>query len=338
MLFKPPDEYVGKLAAGVVKVVGATLRNSNTNKIVAHLVPVGGLAARALDAFPIANIGLQAVSIAQQQVNLRRIIHTLDSLKVLATAGAGFSVLGVGISAAGFTLVLRRLDRLEEKLDCALEKLDGIERLAEGIDKKLDFFQLGRLEAASERLTYGEASESPEAIDNLRTAGKDFGELRHYYLRLFDKEGWASDEVPLKYALDLSQRYAVCAFGQLQAQFLLGDLQITRMVLRDTRDEMSRVATFPMDEARKTGQRALTELGSQWPLEYKKRVAEFEALLGATATALSETEAHFEGFQDQINYVERVGLSPRDFRRELKRVDEEAKEPGILILETGTDG
>src|SRR4051812_6452163 len=92
---------------------GCLVKDVATGRILGHLKDVGRLSAT------LAGIPLDPVTTAVQlgqwidtHGQLRHIRQTLDHLHLISSVGAVASVVGLGVSVAGFAMVLRRLDRL----------------------------------------------------------------------------------------------------------------------------------------------------------------------------------------------------------------------------------
>src|SRR4051812_2548140 len=113
-----PASFLQAVIDGRVARYGCVLKDVLSGRIVGHLKEVGQ-AAVLLSGAPVSPIGTAASVVAQagqwldSHVQLKAIRQTLEHLQLVTTAGALASVAGLGVSVAGFALVLRRLERLE---------------------------------------------------------------------------------------------------------------------------------------------------------------------------------------------------------------------------------
>jgi hypothetical protein len=124
-LFKIPEDLLVSVGKGALYRIGTTLRDRATGQIVRHLQETSllpDLVHRSLAAgggWPVSVI-LQAgqlVSTVTANVQLQKVKAMLSSLQLLTRASLAASVVGIGVSAAGFALVLHRLDLLEKHFD-----------------------------------------------------------------------------------------------------------------------------------------------------------------------------------------------------------------------------
>ena len=137
--FKIPTRYLGDVAAGTIYRLGTTLRGHD-GRIVAHLQETrllqeacscGGGAPGML--LSVARLG----SSVWANVQLEQVKSTLAALGMLNAATLAASVAGVGVSAAGFALVLRRLQGVERSLEGVHRDVLAGRRVAERVDLRM---------------------------------------------------------------------------------------------------------------------------------------------------------------------------------------------------------
>jgi hypothetical protein len=250
-LMQVPARFLGAYLAGVVVRRGCLLMNSGTGKIVGHLVELGH-SARVLDVIPFSRLAALAKvagtiatqyrlgriediarlsderlcdiqqSLALSHLKLGDIQHSLNYLHLIGSIGAVASVANLGVSVAGFAVVLRRLDRLEHNLNRGMDRLRGE---VEKVRLTLDMLQMADLRAAWEMLGIAGQTDRPgRSASLLQDADRMFQKFRHYYHCLITElQPWTRPELSLPQLRELFGRYFSCALGELEANFLLHD-------------------------------------------------------------------------------------------------------------------
>src|SRR5262245_44186969 len=102
------------IADGAARRIGATIRDTGSGKILAHVQETGLMQSLA-GANPAGLVltGARLASSIVANVQLEQVRRMLGGLRMLTGATLAVSAVGVGVSAAGFALVLRRLGHLE---------------------------------------------------------------------------------------------------------------------------------------------------------------------------------------------------------------------------------
>ena len=119
-----PAQFLHVVAQGAARRYGCIIKDQATGRILGHLKEVGKWA-NALPSLPLNPVST-AVEIAQwlsTQSQLSAIRETLHHLQLMTSVGAAASVAGLGVSAVGFGLVLRRLERLEEHVNAGIHNI-----------------------------------------------------------------------------------------------------------------------------------------------------------------------------------------------------------------------
>src|SRR4051794_32784562 len=116
-----PAKFLQAVAEGSAERCGCLLRDAATKRILGHLKEVGQLPGL-LSRMPLPSV-LGVGGVAQigrwidHHAQLKHIQVALDKLRLVSTVGAVASVAGLGVSVAGFAIVLNRLQRLESQLN-----------------------------------------------------------------------------------------------------------------------------------------------------------------------------------------------------------------------------
>jgi hypothetical protein len=152
--FEVPDRFLAAVARGAVCRIGTTLRDRATGRIVAHLQETGLL--QRLVSTGVSPAGLllsvgQLTSSIVANVQLEQVKAMLSGLQLLTGASLAASVVGVGVSAAGFALVLRRLGNLERSLACVRREVLATRLAVERVDAQLAAAQRALVESLLER-------------------------------------------------------------------------------------------------------------------------------------------------------------------------------------------
>ena len=126
--FDVPAAFQAGLYDGSLVRFGALLKDSTSGHIVAHLqetslVPklIGGLSNLSLSPFQMANTGI----LIDNSLQLRQLTSLVQTLQTLQYATMGIALVGIGVSAAGFALMNKRLKGIEGEistLKTAIEK------------------------------------------------------------------------------------------------------------------------------------------------------------------------------------------------------------------------
>jgi hypothetical protein len=149
-----PSQFLPAVIAGTVVRHGCILKDRSTGRIVGHLKEVGQAGAWLAGAprNPLA-AGAAALARVGQWVDthrqLSRIREALEHLRLVSSVGAAASVAGLGVSVAGFAVVLSRLRRLEQNLN---RGMDALRAEVERLHLKLDLLQMAELTAAWQQL------------------------------------------------------------------------------------------------------------------------------------------------------------------------------------------
>jgi hypothetical protein len=226
---KVTDQFLADVVAGSVVRYGCILKKVSDGRIVGHLKEVGS-AAMQLSAIPLNPLAAGASALAQvgqwldTHAQLQQVRLALDHLKLISTVGAVASVAGLGVSVAGFGLVLRRLDRLEQNLNLGMQT---IRAEVEKLHLKFDLLEMAELRSAWQRLEGAERTGRPGRADELlREADRVFQKYRNYYFELISAvQPLRRPQLSLAQARELYGRYFACAQAELEANFRLNDFE-----------------------------------------------------------------------------------------------------------------
>lgn len=201
--------------------IGALIKDKGSGKIVAHVQETG--AWNLLKGVPIPGgnpLGLLTDSVQIGQ--LMQIQQTLNTVQTLSTIAAVSSVASLGVSVAGFGLVLARLARMDAKLDSILDQSTHVRQLLHRMHLKLDTLQMARLRAELEAIGLAARFDRQRRRDSLQRSIDRLAELRHYYGALLsDPELLSVGTQGVTAIMDAHERLTAAAEAELFAEFLL---------------------------------------------------------------------------------------------------------------------
>jgi hypothetical protein len=233
MPYVVPDRFMPGIASGALRIKGALVKNGTSGEIVGHMRMVGDAFTKTGNAFslgPQAALTQLASSLASN-AQLAHLQSTVNSIKLISTIGAVASVAGVGISIAGFAMVMSQLRSMDAKLDAILGRFRAVQQAIDGVDRKLDLLTIARLRHAAELVDVGIACRDLEQRrEYLFNAADEFGQLRAFHALLLKESPLRQSEIPIPAAVEAYGRFVGASIGQLKASMLLGDLGAYRVV------------------------------------------------------------------------------------------------------------
>lgn len=126
--FGIPEQFAAGMADGSVLRFGALLKDAGSGQILGHIQETG-LAHRLLDGVlstpftPVGVAGSLASNIASN-VQLSQLTILVEGLEVLQFATLGASVAGIGVSAVGFYLMNKKLNRIQSQISDLSQRVD----------------------------------------------------------------------------------------------------------------------------------------------------------------------------------------------------------------------
>jgi hypothetical protein len=239
-LLEPADQYFRGLHDGTYGFnrVSQRVIDAKTGRFVAALVPSEGLQ-RTLSSLPLSP--REAVGQLTASASTSSLLPALQTMQLVSTVGALASVANLAVTCVGFALVLQRLSRIEGKLDEMLTKLDVLQDSVRQLQGHADALSLARLRAAGDSLDRAVSADSSAKRQELATHARElFQESRALYLELWRAaRPWHQLKVPVQTALEMQGRYVVCAIGEIQAEFIGGDMGTFRHAVRSTIEDFS---------------------------------------------------------------------------------------------------
>ncbi|WP_370301051.1 hypothetical protein [Pseudooceanicola sp.] len=228
--FRVPNEFLVEQALGTVKRYGAILKDVETGRIVAHVQETGmlqrildvGLSVEPSGASNILGL-VQNAKIINQLNALQQSFQFLQSLQLVNIAS---SVAGIGVSAAGTALVLRRLNVVNQRLGRIEETVGKLPQQIRDLDIRKT---LTEVKTALERLAG--SAQRRDAEDVTRSAEE---RLHYAFDRLMaGTEETLKDEEPSPELLKtLLSGLSLCGSAQIRALYALDEMDNARAAAR----------------------------------------------------------------------------------------------------------
>jgi hypothetical protein len=213
-----PAHLLQGVMNGIFIRIGCTVRDVASGQIVAHLKELPGLS-RLLCAFPMNPVLGGAESLLQfgqwidTHSQLKHIQGMMRQLQLVSSVGAVASVAGLGVSVAGFAVVMRQLARLEQNLN---QGLDRIRVEVERLHHRQEMLEMAELHTAWERLAGANStSQKGRQEDLLKDADGTFQKYRHYYHSLIvSLRPVGRAELTLPQVRELLGRFVACSVAE----------------------------------------------------------------------------------------------------------------------------
>ena len=129
-IMEVPGWLLKSVKLGKAFVDGATIKDATTKQVLAHLQGSGGLETAMAGPVGMVMQAGKLVSSIAANVQLEQVKSALSTLQVVAGVGAAASVLNLGVSVAGFALVLHRLKAVQQQLHDLSDKIDSVKAQA----------------------------------------------------------------------------------------------------------------------------------------------------------------------------------------------------------------
>jgi len=294
-----PEEFMQGINDGSIVRTGAQLRNASSGSLAGFLKVVGPMDSQA------------------------QMISELLGLNVSAAS----SVATLGVSAAGFEMVIDRLKCIESKLDLVANEIRSVHELLKKMDFKWDMLTVGKLISASERLMTAEHTEGENRkILLLNEANSEFSKLRGYLFSLISQLRPAFNaDLNIEEVRDLLSRYFTAAIGQLHSEFLLNDLGAYRKTLNFISDQSKEITGFDVLEVfrARSDSRPPLELN----FDHKQLMGEVKSL----KSYVTETVDRIHSYNVELDFIEQNNISTDDYLEFLRN-----QEPGIVLIPATT--
>jgi len=311
-----PEQFLSRILNGELVRHGAILQDVASGQIVGHLKEAGklGLVMSQLSMSPFGFVaeGANLISNGAQNIQLRKIQQTMGVLQVSSTIGAVASVASMGVSVVGFTVVMKRLKRVETKLDSVAGEIQSIRKVLNQCNLKWEAMTASKLTHASERLILAEEATTRKS-DLLIEANSKFSELRHYfYILLSQLKPTFNADLNIAQVRELISRYFVAAMGQLHSEFLLNDLNAYRKTLSLIHEQSKTLTGFTVLDVFRNRSDSRPPLDINF--DHKQLMDEVRGL----KLYVTETVERIESSHVELEFLEQSHIAPVDYLEFLK--------------------
>ena len=316
-----PAQFIQAVLDGTARRYGCIIKDAATGRILGHLKEVGTWSNTA-SSVPL-NPLTTAVQIGQwldTRSQLGAIRQTLSQLQMISSVGAVASVAGLGVSVAGFAVVLRRLDRLEANVGAAMGK---IQAEVEKVRIKLDMLEMAEIRAAWEQLAGArQSADASRPGELLKAADQTFQKYRNYYYSLLrEVRPMERSEVPVAAVRELYGRLFACGQAELEANLLLGDFEHWYFRHERISAQLVEVCTIQPTAVF----RARADAGG---LLTSTELGELQGEIVMTRDFCAESLARVMTADQEVRWLEAQGTAPEDYLAILRQ----APDVGIVMV------
>lgn len=248
----PAEARIG-LANHSLRLFGSVIREAGTGRIMYHLQEAAPLATK-LAGFAAApgpsivletvKVAMQMVSIVQNEVNRREIKQLgaqVATLEGLAQLNLAFSAAGIGVSALGFAIVTRRLERIDQGIAQLETKIDTVISLIDEAARRETQDLLSQVRGLAELY------ENSWALTDIGKAETDLQRVWQDGSALQDKAEWRARHALGNPSLGYSaarpflDAFAVISGLRIAALLSCDEVEAARRVERDSAEKLQRM-------------------------------------------------------------------------------------------------
>ena len=306
-----PEQFLSRILNGEVIRHGAILQEVASGKIVGHLKEAGQFGST-LSQLPVSPLGAltDVASLAANMhpnIQFKTLQQAMEVLQLSNTIGAVTSVASMGVSVAGFAVVMNRLKQIETKLDAVANEIQSIREALEQSNLKWEAMTMSKLSHASERLITAEAA-TTRKNDLLTEANSEFSKLRHYfYILISALRPPFNAELNIEQVRELLSRYFVAAMGQLHSEFLLNDLNAYRKTLNLIHEQSKVLSDFTVQDVFRSRSDSRPPLDINF--DHKQLIGEVRGL----KLYVTETVDRIESSHVELDFLEQNNIAPIDY-------------------------
>ena len=308
---------------------GAIIKEKGAGKIVGHVQELGGW--DALKELPVPGGNPLGLAVkALQSTQLHQIKQTLGTIQTLATVGAVASVASLGVSIAGFALVMSRLNRMEGKLDALLAGHEATQALIKKLSIKADAMVIAELQGALDQLALAPMASEQQRVQMVNIAVAKLVDLRNYYSILLASEEFCAIESDKLVALvDAEERLVAACLGELMGSFMQEETSAMMNERRGQQRKLFEQIAWD-DEIRLDDLVRRADLRSRGhlvtpPAQRVERVK-------AVAAIRAESSARLDSLCELRAALHERGVRPTEYLQEVERKSAESTDP-LLVLD-----
>jgi len=316
--------------ATVYKRVGAIILDKVSGRIVGHVQELGGW--RMVESLPIPSgnpLGL-AMKVVQS-AQLHKIQETVATIQTMATVGAVASVASLGVSIAGFAMVLSRLDRMEGQLNALLNRSEAVRQAVDLLDVKGDLRTRAQLQTALEEQVIARTTADENRRRQLLSSSiEKLTQLRHFYAGLLASQALSAAVCTesLVAVTNTQERLVTACCGELMGEFMLNDdprvLAFRRAQQRALFDSICWKDGQDLHDRVVRGDRAAK---IDLVTDAKLRVERVQAVVSIR----EESTARLDSIGELASFLREREVSPMDYLQEVEKKSAESDEPLVIL-------
>jgi hypothetical protein len=317
--FTIPLNYLPRILSGDYIRYGAIVKEASSGKIIGHLKETGMLQ-NILSQSP--TNPLQMAEFVSSNMQLMQIQKTLEGLQLISSIGAVASVANLGVSIAGFAIVINKLNNIEKKVDKLFWQSEKILKKVNDIGLKLDLLKLAELESAFEKITKAEITKDVIRKEKyLDESNSSLIELRNYYRRIIGQVNpFSSYEFSYNDAISIYQKYIGINLGILYIEFSKQDYDSFVFEVDKSKQQIEELMEF--DKAKMF--RARTDYYIQNDklqiVDRNKYFIQAETEINELSNILNETLARIESTNVEMEYLIANNLSFAEYKEILEKL------------------
>lgn len=330
LLYSVPASLYAGYQSGHVQLVGALLKDAATGQILGHVqqtgmldavlrTAMGGLQTTVTGGF--SPLGMVAIWQNQQiKGRLQEMQGTLGLLQNLQIGTLAVSGLGLGVSVAGFAMMLKRLKSIEGHIDSLGTKVDQVTRDRREDDLKVIFADIGSdLETVDSLASRRDPQRVAE--DAQVSLARNAGRLEVHFAREADIGRRAALlDVEMELLWSIAAAIRLCHEAGLRALFVIDEVAAAeRLAGRQAKRFMDLSQALTPDALARLASRAAKDPAEASILR-RAALPRAEALV----TALRETVASVASQADLAALVNQKGIAGPAYLAAVEAEDTEA--------------
>ena len=250
LLYKIPETLISAITSGQAHLTGAIIKDSVTGFILGHVQPTSvfdrvfssalqGVSATLSGGFSPLGI-IAAIQNEQIKSRLSVLQSSMGLLQNLQLGTLAVSGLGLGVSAVGFAVMLKRLKGIETSIDTLASQIDRVTKDRRGDEITVILADVrAELDTVDSLATRGDPTRVAE--DAQRGLAKCASRLRPHFTRVSDSESQITLS-DLELLWSLASAIRLCSDAGIKALFHINELATAAETARkqaDTFEQMS---------------------------------------------------------------------------------------------------
>lgn len=244
----------------------------------------------------------------------------VQQLTSLSSTLVGLQALNLGLTVAGFAVILSKLKQIDRKLSKILASLDQLGNEIRWLDRRFDFQILADLYSSIESARLGQLSQDVKfSVGSIQAALPQVTRARihlHLIVDAMIDEGQLFSRPQL--LLDYLQSCLVAAMAECRMRLTLGDMECSRVLLGESADALTRQHQAYLDLV---GLAKSGEIDLAPDLNLGTRLKELRGFM-------TESRDRLEGHRSEVEFLQSSNLSLQEW----EGYGADIEEPRLLAL------